>query len=162
VGAGLLAGFGLWHVVDSVLSHWVLGIHRIRVDAENPLAWDLLWLGLFGLLPMALAWGVARGGGGRAPRVAALLLVTLGLGAWALRAPPGQPYTLAVFRPGLSAQTVEARVEDLGGRVVWSAPDVALIDLPVERRWNLYGVGALIVSGTGLPQGCLGWSDVSA
>ena len=42
VGA-LLVGFGTWHVIDTLLSHWFLGIHRIRIDSPNPLAWDLLW-----------------------------------------------------------------------------------------------------------------------
>ncbi|MGF6227617.1 putative membrane protein [Inquilinus ginsengisoli] len=34
----VLIGFGLWHVVDAVLAHWVLGIHRIRIDSASPLA----------------------------------------------------------------------------------------------------------------------------
>ena len=80
VGA-LLSGFGLWHVVDSVLSHWVLGIHRIRLDSPNPLAWDLLWFVVFGVLPMAVGWLLVHGGGpsrgpGR-PTVALLALTAV-------------------------------------------------------------------------------------
>src|SRR5690606_24499667 len=30
--AEMMIGFGAWHIVDSVLSHWVLGIHRIRME----------------------------------------------------------------------------------------------------------------------------------
>ncbi|WP_312128276.1 DUF2243 domain-containing protein [Brevundimonas sp.] len=48
----LLIGFGAWHVADAVLSHWLLGIHRIRPESSQPLFWDLLWLVVFGLLPM--------------------------------------------------------------------------------------------------------------
>ena len=33
-GAALI-GFGLWHVVDAVASHWVLRIHRIRWTATT-------------------------------------------------------------------------------------------------------------------------------
>lgn len=44
-----LIGFGAWHVMDVTVAHWFLGIHRTRMDSSNPLAWDLLWLGIFGL-----------------------------------------------------------------------------------------------------------------
>lgn len=47
-------GFASWHVLDALLSHWLLGIHRIRMDVAQPLAWDLGWLAVFGLAPAAL------------------------------------------------------------------------------------------------------------
>lgn len=34
--ANALIGFGGWHILDSVLSHWILGIHRIRMDVDKP------------------------------------------------------------------------------------------------------------------------------
>lgn len=49
-----LAGFGLWHIIDAVMLHWVLGLHRIRPLAQSPLAWDLGWLLAFGLLPLII------------------------------------------------------------------------------------------------------------
>jgi uncharacterized membrane protein len=48
--------FGIWHVLDAVLSHWLLGIHRIRTDVPEPLLWDIGWLVAFGLLPMLAGW----------------------------------------------------------------------------------------------------------
>lgn len=48
--AHFLLGFGIWHVVDAVLSHWLIGIHRLRMDVPDPLPWELAWLALFGLL----------------------------------------------------------------------------------------------------------------
>ncbi|MDC7789201.1 DUF2243 domain-containing protein, partial [Rhodoplanes tepidamans] len=51
--ADLLIGFGAWHVVDAVLFHWVLAIHRLRMDVAEPLPWDIGWLVAFGLLPIA-------------------------------------------------------------------------------------------------------------
>ena len=60
LAAGLLGGFGLWNVLDAVLAHWLLQLHRIRPGAEWPLAWDLGWLAVFGLLPLAAAWALAR------------------------------------------------------------------------------------------------------
>lgn len=164
----LLLGFGLWHLVDSVLSHWVLGIHRIRVDVENPLLWDIGWLALFGLVPFAIAAWLLRGDGGTPGTrrgLALLAILALGAGAWAMRAPPGQPYTFAVFRPGLEPAAIESGVEALGGRIVWAAGptlDVALIDLPRGSRWSLYGRGAILVSGAGAPPGCAAWAGVSS
>ncbi len=162
LAAGLLLGFGLWHVVDSVVSHWVLGLHRIRVDAANPLAWDVAWLLVFGIVPIGLGWMLDRGGpSGRAgPRVALLALLAGGMGGWALRPPADQAYTLVVFRPGLEQSGIESAVAGLGWQVLWSEPgtQATLIDLPDGQGWRLYGAGALIVSGAGLPAGCLGWS----
>src|SRR5690606_5675784 len=51
-----LVGFGVWHIIDGVLSHWVLGIHRIRDDVDSPLLWDVGWLVVFGILPILWAW----------------------------------------------------------------------------------------------------------
>jgi uncharacterized membrane protein len=50
----ILTGFGGWHAFDAVVSHWLLQLHRIRMDVENPLLWDLLWLFPFGIVPLAV------------------------------------------------------------------------------------------------------------
>ncbi|WP_210526580.1 DUF2243 domain-containing protein [Rubellimicrobium arenae] len=164
LAGSLLMGFGAWHAVDAVLSHWILGIHRIRVDTAAPLAWDLGWLAVFGLVPLGLGWMLlGRDGSGprrrAGPAVLGLALLTAGLGAWALR-PSGTPYTVAVFGAGQSAAQIEAGLTELGAQVVWAGPslDVVVIDMPPERRWSLYRQGAWFVSGTGVPAGCLGWS----
>lgn len=47
----LLMGFGVWNVLDAVLVHWLLGLHRLRPAAESPLLWDIGWLATFGILP---------------------------------------------------------------------------------------------------------------
>src|SRR5215207_8294739 len=51
--AWLLIGFGIWHFADAVASHWIAQIHRIRMDVENPLVWDVGWLVAFGVAPLA-------------------------------------------------------------------------------------------------------------
>ena len=56
----LLWGFGLWNVADALLFHWLLGLHRVRMDSPQPLTWDLAWLLLTGLLPIGLAWRLGR------------------------------------------------------------------------------------------------------
>ena len=70
--ANFWIGFGAWHLVDAVLSHWLLGIHRIRMDTAYPLAYDIGWVALFGIVPLVAGWWLRRspqagppGGGGR-------------------------------------------------------------------------------------------------
>lgn len=162
VGA-LLVGFGVWHVIDTFLSHWFLGIHRIKDDSPNPLAWDLLWLVLFGLLPLLIGWRMLRGGGSAAPAravVTGLALLTLGAGGWSLRPPPDMPLTAIVFRPSVDAAQATAILDAAGAQVVWADPkmSVVLVDVPRDRRWSFYARGALMVSGSGVPAGCFGWS----
>ncbi|MDB5893022.1 MAG: hypothetical protein JWQ88_553 [Rhodoferax sp.] len=60
----LLWGFGLWNVLDALLFHWLLGLHRVRMDSTQPLAWDIGWLLLTGGLPIALARWLGRAGSG--------------------------------------------------------------------------------------------------
>jgi len=173
LAGALLVGSGLWHGVDAVLSHWLLGIHRIRVDSPDPLLWDLLWLVVFGLLPIAAGWRLMRGPGtgtgtrtgtgvGRAglPLVLAGLL-TAGLAGWSLRAPTGQDFTTIVFAPGIDAAQAVAAVRSADGRIVWSDPrmTVIVVDIPAGERMELYRRGALLVSGSGVPSGCFNWSD---
>jgi uncharacterized membrane protein len=55
-----LIGFGVWHILDGVVVHWLLGLHHIRADSANPLFWDLLWLFLFGVLFVAAGWRLER------------------------------------------------------------------------------------------------------
>lgn len=162
---GLLAcGFGAWHVVDAVLSHWLLGLHRIRLDTARPLAWDLGWMVGFGLLPMALGWWLWRRPQGgpppSGPALAMLALAVLGTGAWAARPPPDQPFTTVVFAPGTDAEAA-LRAAGLGQvERVWSDPSgVAVLRLgDGDSAWRLYRHGAILVSGAGVPAGCLNWS----
>ncbi len=74
--ADLLIGFGVWHIVDGVVSHWVTGIHRIRMDSANPLVWDLIWFVVFGVIPLVIGGMMRRTGRGTLARghVAAALV----------------------------------------------------------------------------------------
>lgn len=164
LSGALLLGFGLWHIADTFLSHWILGIHRIRVDSPDPLLWDLIWLVVFGLLPFAAGWALIRGGGAgpRQTTVAllALTLATAGAGGWALRPPADQPFTTVAFRPGIDRAGVLAAIAGVDARLVWTDPamGVVVLDVDPDRRWSLYRHGALLVSGSGLPAGCFDWS----
>ncbi|OON60844.1 hypothetical protein B0920_18000 [Massilia sp. KIM] len=163
LAGALLVGFGVWHLIDAVLSHWLLGIHRIRIDSANPLAWDLAWLAAFGLVPLVAGWRLLRQGGpelrGSATTMLLLCAFTGGAGAWALRTPPGVPAQTAtvVFQPGATPREVLAALDAVDGRLVWSdrAMGVVVVAVDEARRWELYRHGALLVSGTALAAGCL-------
>jgi uncharacterized membrane protein len=163
IAGALLVGFGAWNVVDILLAHWIVGIHRVKLDSPNPLAWDVGWLVVFGLAPLLIGWRMIRGGGGAASArtvVAGLALLTVGTGAWSLRPPPDMPLTAIVFRPSVDAAQAAAILDDAGARVVWADPamSVVLVDVPRDRRWSFYGKGAMLVSGSGVPAGCFNWS----
>ncbi len=164
--AALLLGFGLWHVVDALLSHWLLGIHRIRLDSSSPMLWDAIWFTAFGVVPLLLGWVLLRnpplGGRGAGATTAILLagLVTSGMAAWSLRNPGDQRFTTVVFAPWVRpADAINAVVAN-GGRLVWTDRQhaVMVVEVPAGRRRNFFGEGALLVSGAGLPNGCIGWS----
>jgi uncharacterized membrane protein len=169
--AWALIGFGAWHIIDAVVVHWVLQLHRIRMDVENPLLWDLIWLVPFGLVTLAIGvWMLRRetgdGVGSRGRRTAASLsLVALVAGPVALL-PPGDladdGMTLAVFRPGLSFADVVAAADAVGGSLVWSdaSQGVWLIALgDGARPATLYRHGALMVSNGPVAVGCLSWME---
>lgn len=46
VVGGLLAGWGLFDVVEGVVDHHLLRVHHVRDDVADPLLWDLGFLAL--------------------------------------------------------------------------------------------------------------------
>jgi uncharacterized membrane protein len=163
--ASALLGFGLWHILDSILSHWVLGIHRIRMDVPNPLLWDLLWFALFGVLTMAGGWALRRGGGKRRGMTGALLLAAVtAAAAWQSAASPGNSgatrNVTVVLRSGTYAGALLAALPQARARVVWgnAAGDVWALALDADSTpLRLYAHGALWVGGRLLPAGCSAW-----
>ncbi|HEV7254642.1 MAG TPA: DUF2243 domain-containing protein [Mesorhizobium sp.] len=162
-----LIGFGTWHVADAVLSHWITGIHRIRMDSDAPLAWDLGWLAAFGIAPLLLGWIVRKGGGGsghafRADRVAMLLAAaTLLGGPVSALPPPDSDGALVLFRPGTEPAAMMAAVHAAGGRMVWTDRSGELWAIALDdprRARSLYAHGALVVSSSWSALGCLAWS----
>jgi uncharacterized membrane protein len=163
--ATVLLGFGGWHVVDAVLSHWVLGLHRIRMDTASPLAWDLAWLGVFGLLPLAVGWWMRRrssdaaGGGPAAAALLAAVTVVAGLQAADPWRTADERTVTVVLRPGASAAGLLAALDGSDARVVGSDPRGHVWVLALDRGvdpFALYRRGALYVSGTLAPTGCFG------
>lgn len=57
----LLAGWGIFNVVEGVIDHQILGIHHVRDDLGAPLSWDIGFL-IFGALLIATGWALYRRG----------------------------------------------------------------------------------------------------
>jgi uncharacterized membrane protein len=170
--ADFLVGFGAWHVVDALLSHWLTGIHRIRMDAANPLFWDVLWLVLFGLVPIAIAMLMRRrtGSGGDAARLSAalpLVLVASTVAAGVVAAMPAGASgdtTTVVLRPGANPARLLEAIAETDTRLLWSDASGAVWVIRPDRqlsRFGLYRAGAMYVSGSLLPAGCSAWLGVS-
>lgn len=55
----ILVGWGLFNVVEGVIDHHILGIHRVRPDAAAPLVYDIGFL-VLGVALIAGGWTLAR------------------------------------------------------------------------------------------------------
>ncbi len=55
----LLAGWGLFNLVEGVVDHHILTIHHVRDDVADPLPWDLGFLA-FGALLLLAGWALVR------------------------------------------------------------------------------------------------------
>jgi uncharacterized membrane protein len=164
-----MLGFGAWHVLDAVLSHWLLGIHRIRMDSPQPLLWDLIWLVVFGLVPLLMgAWMLRRrpGHGGRGRRgpyaAASLAIAVFVAGPIAALPPQGEgDQTLVLFAPGVSASQAHRAIATLHGRIVWVDGSGGLWAITLDEpaaRWALYRRGALFVGNGVIAGGCVSWT----
>jgi uncharacterized membrane protein len=159
-----LLGFGAWHAADAVLSHWVLGIHRIKWDAENLLAWDLGWLALFGLGPAALGWLLLRRVPTHRSNPAATLAVAAaligGAGIWSMLPPEGPAFTTIVFAPSVPHPKALALALEAGGDLVWMDGQGTFVVSATSpgSALPLYTKGALLVSGSGGAPGCFSWT----
>ena len=170
-------GFGAWHWLDAVVAHWGLQLHRIRMDVQNPLFWDIGWLMLFGVLPLAAGFYLLRrkppgdGGGPEDPRgskgaAGALILSVLIAGPVAAVPPVNRDdenRTLVIFRPGVSFADIVAATESVDGRLIWTdkSEKVWLIAIgPDASPSALYRHGALLVGSGPVAVGCLSWTQV--
>ncbi|HKH65148.1 MAG TPA: DUF2243 domain-containing protein [Solirubrobacterales bacterium] len=58
---GLLAGWGLFNLVEGLIDHQILGIHHVRDDLGAPLGWDFGFLA-FGLALVVVGLGLVQSG----------------------------------------------------------------------------------------------------
>ena len=163
--ANALIGFGIWHILDSVLSHWLIGIHRIRMDVDNPLFWDLLWFAIFGIVPLAIGSMMRRvgskGGGSVMSSPLALVLAGTLAGPLAALPPPDQTQVVVLFRPDITEQQAFAAIVAVNGTMIASDASGQLwaVDMASGGKASeLYRHGALLVSNSLLPLGCFSWT----
>jgi uncharacterized membrane protein len=57
----VLAGWGIFNVVEGTINHQLLGVHHVRDDLGGPLAWDIGFL-IFGVLLIIGGWLLYRSG----------------------------------------------------------------------------------------------------
>lgn len=57
----LLAGWGVFNVVEGLIDHVLLEVHHVRDDLGGPLAWDLGFLA-FGVVQIGVGWLLRRRG----------------------------------------------------------------------------------------------------
>jgi uncharacterized membrane protein len=57
----VLAGWGVFNLVEGLVNHHLLGVHHVRDDLGAPLSWDIGFLAL-GALLVAGGWALHRSG----------------------------------------------------------------------------------------------------
>jgi uncharacterized membrane protein len=160
-----LLGFGAWHVADAVLSHWTLGIHRIRMDADNPLLWDIGWLALFGLVPLAAGLLMRRRGGGpggpRLRTVGAAMVAGVLVAGPVASLPPRDATQVAVLAPPSRTNALLDGVQAANGGILYADRGGAfwVFSLPEGADpGDLYGHGAVLVTRSPAALGCLAFT----
>jgi uncharacterized membrane protein len=160
-----LIGFGTWHMLDGVLSHWITGIHRIKIDSQNPLAWDLFWFAAFGVVPVWLGWILrrrvnARPGGGA--RTAGTLAIAALIAGPIAALPSGDPsHVVVLFAPGTPPGAAFQALAEVDARVLWVDGHGGMWAVHLSdpgKAGSLYRRGAMLVSNSSISLGCFSWS----
>jgi len=163
--ANAALGFGVWHLVDAILAHWILGLHRIRMDVEYPLIWDLFWLCIFGIVPLAIGLIVRRSKsiGANAANTApiGLILAVCLAGPLAALPPSDESQAMIEFGPSITEQEAVAAISAVEGTIISSNPSgrIWMIGVPAGNNLApLYLSGAWMVSGQFMAIGCFDWT----
>ena len=161
VAGGALLGFGLWNIIDIGLFHWVLEIHHVRVGVPNSMTYDLLWLGVLGIVPVLTGWWLVReagasGPGDGRPAAATLLFLVLSGAILAARPQPGSYSSLIIFRPDIPLAAAYNAVLAANGRIslVDGRRGIMIAAVPDDARSTLYRSGALFITRSPALAGC--------
>lgn len=57
----LLAGWGIFNLVEGVVNHQILGVHHVRDDLGGPLSWDIGFLAV-SLVILVVGWALHTAG----------------------------------------------------------------------------------------------------
>jgi uncharacterized membrane protein len=66
----VLAGWGVFNVVEGLVDHQLLGVHHVRDDLGGPVSWDVGFL-VFGALLLVVGWALHRRGAATVGRTGA-------------------------------------------------------------------------------------------
>ncbi len=161
VSGGALLGFGIWNVIDVAFFHWILGIHRIRVDVPDPMTYDIGWLVILGLLPLLAAWLLLRGerpgSEGAAGSAAMLGLLALLAAPLASLPAPGSNTAVVLFASGGSPVRAFEAALAADSAVLWMSPDGRMMAVRAEASGStaaLYRAGATLVTRSPALAGC--------
>jgi hypothetical protein len=160
-----MIGFGVWHILDAFVSHWFLGIHRIKMDSPNPLLWDLLWFAVFGIVPMIAGLLLGRSHNRRVAHrghvaTAALALAVVVSGPFAALPPSDNDQVLVIVRPSQSNQLLDG-LHTVAGSIMWADRSAAVWVFSIGEHAHarqLYDHGALFVTRSPAALGCLAWT----
>lgn len=163
----LLVGFGVWHLADAVVNHWLLGLHHIKEGSPYWLWWDVAFFAL-GLASIGLGTLVGRSEKKGRSRLSKTIASGIGIFVLATGVVAALPFSnsgpvTVVFRQGVSPSSVLAAVENAKGRIFWSNSEGDVWSVALENRfeaWKFYTHGALYVSGSLLGMGCFAASPV--
>jgi uncharacterized membrane protein len=157
---GTLLGFGLWNIIDVGFFHWTLGIHRIRINVSEPMLYDVGWLVVFGMLPVALSWRALRHQppGASGGRTASAIVAGLALIAAPLAAlpQPNAENALVLLAPGSRTAMAFIAAEQAGTPLMWADPNggMMVVRMNSGARSRLYTAGALFVTSSPALAGC--------
>lgn len=166
--AHTLIGFGAWNILDAVLFHWVLQIHRIRLDSDQPLMWDLIWFFVFGvafivagsMLKKKIDAARPSGGSYAGTLLMATAITVAGSGLLAALPPQSSNATIVLFRADATPLQVSQALDSVDGRVLWADRSGTMWAISIKdehKTMLLYKHGALLVSNSAVALGCLSW-----
>ena len=162
VASGALIGFGLWNVIDVGFFHWILGIHRIRVDVPDPMTYDLAWLAILVGVPLAIGWLLLRnegtdGGAGAGGSAVTLALLALLAAPLASLPPPNSRTAVVLFASGGTPVRAFEAALAANSPVVWMSPDGRMMAVRTGGAGSaaeLYRAGATLVTRSPAVAGC--------
>lgn len=156
----LFIGFGVWHLTDALLNHWILGLHHIKEGSPNWLVWDLTFF-VLGVVCICVGVLLRRSGGPNNSRLnekiaSAVAVVAVAAGAIAASPWSNSPVTV-VFKKGIEPTDVLSALASVNARILWSNPEGDIWTVALESKfagWSFYRRGAVYVSGSFLGIGC--------
>jgi uncharacterized membrane protein len=162
VVGGALVGFGTWNVIDVGFFHWVLGIHRIRIDVPDPMTYDVGWLTGLGAVPLLIGWLLLRRerpGSGTGAGGAAVTLTLLALLASPVASlpPPNSRTAVVLFASGNSPVRAFEAALAADSPVLWMSPDGRMMAVRTGgpgSTASLYRAGATLVTRSPALAGC--------